>query len=275
MTFRIAQVSDTHLSDDKPYFIDNFRRIGRAIGETQPDLVLSTGDMSLDGASNESDLAAARALHDELGLPVRFLAGNHDVGDSPDSPSDGEPTIDDDLRARYCAHFGADFWSFDVPGWRLLAVNAQLLGSPLAASRDQDAAIANAVADLGMRKLALLVHKPLFDQSADERAITVRFINPEPRAALLAALGDAALALVVSGHVHQFRETRCCGSRHVWGPSTGFVIPDHIQPRYGLKEVGWVEHRLEPDGGHASRLMRVAGAPTFNIADFPEVYGPL
>jgi 3',5'-cyclic-AMP phosphodiesterase len=273
MSFRIAQISDTHLSRDKPFFVDNFSAIGEALRRERPDLVLNTGDMSLDGASRASDLAAARDLHDELGLPVRFLAGNHDLGDSPDSRAHGEPTIDEPRRARYLAHFGADFWTLDLPGWRLLAINAQLLDSDLAACQEQDEAIAHAVTDLGARQLALLVHKPLFDQAAGETEIGGRFINPGPRAALLASLGDVAPALVVCGHVHQFRETRPNGSRHVWGPSTGFVIPDRIQPRYGLKEVGWVEHRLEPDGRHASELRRVSGAPTLDIDDFPDAYG--
>ncbi|HEV7546689.1 MAG TPA: metallophosphoesterase, partial [Reyranella sp.] len=70
MTFRIAQISDTHLSGDKPFFVDNFVRIGEALRDDRPDLVLNSGDIALDGASNESDLAAARALHDGLDLPV-------------------------------------------------------------------------------------------------------------------------------------------------------------------------------------------------------------
>jgi len=90
MTFRIAQISDTHLSDTKPFFVDNFVRVGEALRESKPDLVLNSGDITLDGASRESDLAAARVLHDSLGLPVRFLPGNHDLGDSQDSPSRGE-----------------------------------------------------------------------------------------------------------------------------------------------------------------------------------------
>ena len=81
--------------------------------------------------------------------------------------------------------------------------------------------------------------------------------------------------LVVSGHVHQFRDSWPGGQHHVWGPSTGFVIPDRVQPYYGLKEVGWVEHRLEPDGTHQCRLVVVPGVPTLNIADFPQVYGPI
>ena len=120
MTFRIAQISDTHLSDDKPFFVDNFVRIGEALRADRPDLVLNSGDIALDGASRESDLAAARALHDGLDLPVRFLPGNHDIGDCQDAPAHGEGTIDAERRARYVAHFGTDWWTLDVPGWRLL-----------------------------------------------------------------------------------------------------------------------------------------------------------
>lgn len=275
MAFRIAQISDTHLSDDKPFFVDNFVRIGEALRISDPDLVLNTGDISLDGASSESDLAAARALHDGLGLPVQFLPGNHDLGDSQDAPSHGEGAIDATRRARYLSHFGADWWSIDVPGWRLLGINAQLLGSDLEAARHQDNDVARAIAGLGRRRLALFLHKPLFDRAVDETAITGRFVNPGPRQLLLTLLDGVMPALVACGHVHQFRETWADGVRHVWGTSTAFVIPDSRQPRYGVKEVGYVEHTLEPDGTHASQLVRVPGVPTLDIAGFPAAYGPL
>ena len=48
----------------------------------------------------------------------------------------------------------------------------------------------------------------------------------------------------------------------MWAPSTGYVIPDRRQPLYGLKQVGYVEHRLEPDGRHESRLVQVPGMAT-------------
>lgn len=273
MTFRIAQISDTHLSAHKPFFVDNFVRIGKALRDDAPDLVLNSGDITLDGASDESDLAAARALHDELGLAVRFLPGNHDLGDCQDAPSHGEGAIDDERRGRYVSHFGADWWTLDVPSWRLLGLNAQLLGSDLAETGEQDRAISAAAATLGDRKLALFLHKPLFDREVGETEITGRFVNPAPRHALLASLGDAAPVLIACGHVHQYRETWSAGASHVWGTSTAFVLPDRVQPRYGIKEVGYVEHRLEPDGTHASRLLRVPGVPTLDIADFPGAYG--
>jgi 3',5'-cyclic AMP phosphodiesterase CpdA len=275
MTFRIAQISDTHLSDDKPFFVDNFVRIGEALRTARPDLVLNSGDISLDGASSETDLMAARALHDGLDLPVRFLPGNHDLGDSQDAPSHGEGAIDATRRARYLSHFGADWWVVDVPGWRLLGINAQLLGSDLDAAEHQEDDVVTAIASLGQRRLALFLHKPLFDRTVDETAITGRFVNPVPRRLLLMSLGGVMPSLVACGHVHQYRETWSAGVRHVWGTSTAFVIPDARQPRYGVKEVGYVEHLLEPDGSHESRLVRVPGVPTLDIAEFPAAYGPL
>jgi hypothetical protein len=206
---------------------------------------------------------------------MRFLPGNHDIGDCQDAPAHGEGTIDAARRERYLRHFGADWWSFDVPGWRLLGVNAQLLGSDLSVAHEQDAAIAEAAASLGPRRLALFLHKPMFDRDVGETEITGRFVNPAPRQRLVALLGGAVPALVACGHVHQYRSTEAAGTRHIWATSTAFVLPDRLQPRYGTKEVGYVEHRLEPDGGHDSRLMRVAGVRTLNIADFPDAYGPL
>ena len=273
MTFRIAQISDTHLSAEKPFFVGNFERIGEALRAARPDLVLTSGDISLSGKSRENDLSAARALHEAIGLPVRFLPGNHDLGDSQDFAAHGAAVVTDERRARYLAHFGADFWTLDVPGWRLLAINTQLLGSDLAAVADQEDAIVEATASLGA--LALFLHMPLFDKTADEPAMTGRFVDPAPRRALLARLRSAPPALIASGHVHQYRGSWSDGARHVWAPSTGYVIPDRRQPLYGLKQVGYVEHRLESDGRHESRLVQVPGMATLNIADFPEAYGPI
>jgi Icc protein len=273
MTFRIAQISDTHLSEARPFFVDNFVHVGEALRASRPDLVLNSGDVSLDGASQEADLVAGRRLHDELDLPLRFLPGNHDLGDAQETASHGEAPIDSDRRERYVRHFGADWWSFDVPGWRVLGINAQLLGSDLPAAEEQHAEVSDSVAGLGSRKIALFLHKPLFDQAAVETKISNRFLTLAQRGRLSAMLG-AAPALIASGHIHQYRTTTSDGSHHVWAPSTAFVLPERIQPLYGLKKVGYVEHALEADGTHASRMVEVPGAVTIDIMALPRIYGP-
>lgn len=273
MTFRIAQISDTHLGRAKPHFVPSFRKVVEHVNALDPDLVVNSGDMSLDGAGDEQDLAEARRLHAGIAAPLRFLPGNHDLGEGRDAPVPaGHPVIAAERRERYCRHFGADFWCEDAGGWRILAINALLLGSGLAAAAAQLRFVAEAASTVGSRPLALFLHKPLFDLSCEEDVIGGRFVNPAARRELFAALGDAAPALVASGHVHQFRALEKDGAHHVWAPSTAFIFPDAMQPRYGVKELGYVEHVLEPDGVHASRFVAVPGVVTCDILDHRDAY---
>jgi hypothetical protein len=133
--------------------------------------------------------------------------------------------------------------------------------------------VRHAAATSAERRIALFVHKPLFDVSPDETAVTGRFVNPAARQQLLAAFAQRRPALVLSGHVHQYRDTGSGDMHCVWCPSTGFIIPDARQPRYGEKEVGYLEHRFEPNGGHASHLVRAPDLKRLDITDFAEAYG--
>jgi hypothetical protein len=60
-------------------------------------------------------------------------------------------------------------------------------------------------------------------------------------------LGAVDLRLVASGHVHQRRDFTFGHTRHVWAPSAGFIVPDSRQDVIGIKEVGLVEYRFQPD----------------------------
>ena len=60
-------------------------------------------------------------------------------------------------------------------------------------------------------------------------------------------LGSVDWRLVASGHVHQRRDFTHARVRHVWAPSAGFVISDKRQEVIGIKEVGLVEYRFQPD----------------------------
>lgn len=274
MTFRIAQISDTHLSSERPFFVGSFARVAAHLTDDPPDLVINSGDMALDGPGRESDLAEARALHDAIGSPCRFIPGNHDCGENQDAPVHAAlHPITTRLRERYLKHFGDDFWQLDVPGWRLIGLNAQLLGSDLVEAGEQTHFLQDAFDGCGDRRIALFTHKPLFHLSPDEVDIGGRFINPEPRRQLMDIIGMNPPSLVCSGHVHQYFANHAHGTEHVWAPSTGFVIPDERQPTYGLKQTGYVAHRLEADGTHGSAFVAVPDLPTFSIADFPQAYG--
>lgn len=47
-----------------------------------------------------------------------------------------------------------------------------------------------------------------------------------------------ALRVVVAGHTHQYLDTTQDGVRHMWMPSSGFVLPDQMQARVAEKVVG-------------------------------------
>ena len=65
----------------------------------------------------------------------------------------------------------------------------------------------------------------------------------------LTQISDRAvdLRLIASGHVHQRRDFTYRHIRHVWAPSAGFIISDKRQERIGIKRVGFVEYRFQPD----------------------------
>ncbi len=275
MVFRIAQVSDTHLSATKPFFVSNFRRISDAIACAAVDLVVNTGDISLNGADVDADLAEARRLHAVFSAPVRFIPGNHDIGDNQDVPGAHGGAITAERRDRYVNHFGTDWWRMDIPGWRIIGVNAQLFGADLHAADEQERFLENAASSSGALSVALFVHKPLFDVREDEDAVGGRFLNPKPRHRLLSSLDPVRPALVACGHVHQYRRTTTGNAWHVWAPSSAYFIPDSRQTRYGVKEVGYVIHELHEGGTHHSRFAKAPGTEDLCIADFPEAYGPI
>lgn len=273
MTVHVAQISDTHLSEAKPFFNANFARLGEALREAAVDLVINSGDVSLDGADLDADLRRAHALHEALGLDWLAIPGNHDIGDSQGIGS--KQPIDEDRRARYRAVFGEDYWSHDIPGWRLIGVNAQLTGSNLSADADQSDFVRHAASTAKGRSIALFVHKPLYDASPAETALGGRFLPPAARGGLFSTLGGASLRLVACGHVHQFRDTNDGGWRDVWAPSTAFILPDFVQPTYGSKVVGYVDHAFHADGTVESRLVRPPGMTEHSIETIPEAYGDL
>ena len=75
-----------------------------------------------------------------------------------------------------------------------------------------------------------------------------------PRSRLVEMLGSVDLRLVASGHVHQRRDFTYRHVRHIWAPSAGFIISDARQEVIGVKEVGLVEYRFQPDSFEVRHL---------------------
>lgn len=102
------------------------------ITESTPDLVVHLGDITADGVSDPAELDAAFAIFAALARPMRFLPGNHDIGDNPlETGPPPEHPLDLGRRAHYRRVFGPDRWALEAGAWRIVGLNAQLFGTCL------------------------------------------------------------------------------------------------------------------------------------------------
>ncbi|MHC1943192.1 metallophosphoesterase [Bradyrhizobium sp. UFLA06-06] len=249
--FRLTQISDTHLARRFRPLIDNFHRVSEHIDATRPDLVLNSGDVSFDGPTSRDDLAFAKELHNALPVDCLYLPGNHDIGDNPTAvgaPPTQPPT--EETRGAFTSVLGEDRWHFDAAGWCFIGLNSLIMNTGLDSEAEQFDWLAGALDKAVGRPVALFLHKPLYlDLPYDaERAETaIRFVPQPARRRLIEMFGKVDWRLVGSGHVHQRRDYTFEHVRHIWAPSAGFVISDARQEVIGIKEVGLVEYRFQPD----------------------------
>jgi 3',5'-cyclic AMP phosphodiesterase CpdA len=249
--FRLTQISDTHLARRLQKLTDNFHRVSEHIDATRPDLIVNTGDLSFDAPTSPDDLKFAKELHDALPVPCRHLPGNHDVGDNPTAvgAAPNRPASEQE-RQKYLAVIGEDRWRFDAAGWCFIGLNSLIMNTGIESEAGQFDWLAAELGRVNGRPVALFLHKPLFLDAPDdaETAETaIRYVPQPRRRNLIEMFAAVDLRLVASGHIHQRRDFTFGHARHVWAPSTSFVLPERIQPIIGTKEVGLVEYRFQPD----------------------------
>ena len=249
--FRLTQISDTHLARRLQKLTDNFHRVSEHIDATRPDLVINSGDLAFDAPTSRSDLEFARELHDALPVPCRHLPGNHDIGDNPTAvgPIPKQPATEQ-TRHNYLAVIGEDRWRFDEAGWCFIGLNSLIMNTGIESEAEQFDWLKSELSKTNGKPVALFLHKPLFLNTPEDPEIEVSAIRyiPQPRRkGLIEMLSTVDLRLVASGHVHQRRDFTFGHTRHVWAPSTGFIIPERMQPIIGIKETGLVEYRFAPD----------------------------
>ncbi len=268
---RVVQISDTHLSPGKRHFASNWEPLLAWVKSQKPDLVIHTGDVTVDGADVEEDMTYCAAALPALRAPVFCVPGNHDVGEanSPFQPVNGERI------ARWRRHFGPDYWSHDIDRWRLVGLNSLVLGSGDPEEERQFAWLERTFEEREGRRVAWFMHQPLFVAVPEEGDTGYWGVKPAPRARLLKLIDRHEVALVASGHLHKANDHHVNGTRFIWGPSSGFVVGPDLQPEMaGEKRLGAVHYDFGPDGFTAA-ISDVEGLHTFYIDDVVhEVYPP-
>jgi 3',5'-cyclic AMP phosphodiesterase CpdA len=267
---RIIQISDTHLSPGKTHFADNWPPLAAWVRDQRADLIIHTGDVTVDGAELEADLCYAAELMRDLGVPLRAVPGNHDVGDAGHSH---QPVTDERL-ARWRAYFGPDRWIEDIAGFRLIGLNAMLLGSGHPEEPVQSAWLEDAMAGAAGRCIAWFLHRPLFLDSSAEGDTGYWSVKPQPRAALIALVQQYSVSPVASGHLHRAHQAMHDGTLYVWAPASAFLVGPgmNVPPMAGANRLGAVLYELDGDA-FAANIVDVPGLSPHWIDDVVgEVY---
>jgi Icc protein len=266
MALRILHVSDSHLGPGVPYADEHWAAVVAHVASTRPDLVVHTGDLSVNGANGRADLAHSRARLDDLVVPWLALPGNHDIGDVDDE----EHPVDDDRRARWTELIGDLRFSRTIDGWRLVGADIQTLSSVSAEGDEHWAWLASELD--GDQLAALFLHRPLhpWGDAHDEPR---RYVVEPHRSRLGALVAKGNVRLVASGHVHQHLVAAHDGVTHVWAPSSWAVLPDAIQPDIGSKQTGVIDITLHDDATVGVTFVRPAGMVDAVIGEtFPSPY---
>lgn len=244
-SIRIAHISDTHLSRKRAYFMDNWDVLVDTLSASPPDLIVSSGDLSFDGAGDDDDLAFACQEHDRLPVPWISIPGNHDIGESQLALRNKQP-VNDERIARWRRHVGAQWWQRDVGAWLLVGIDTSLLGSDRPEEEEQNRFIESTLAAKGDRPVLLFQHMPPYLTEPDDAAATALAVPFPVREAHLRRLRDGGVRVVACGHVHVYRQLTYAGMDIVWAPCTSFVnIVQQQQAGRGVPRAGYVEWTLE------------------------------
>src|SRR4051812_38906340 len=100
------QISDSHVGFDKPANPDALSTLREAIAKikampAKPSFMIHTGDIS--HLSKEKEFDDAEQIIREVGVPVFYVPGEHDL-------------LDEENGKAYLARYGAGYYSFDRDG---------------------------------------------------------------------------------------------------------------------------------------------------------------
>jgi len=234
---RIALVSDTHtnrrFSDpDQGRYKGHLDQVIAQVNDAKVDLVLIAGDLTQGGLPTEMEDFTQQIK--AFTAPVRYVPGNHDVGDKhlTSKPGAGVTT---ERVTRFEQRLGASWWSAAFgrrPGVRVIGLNSSLLGSGLPKEASQWAFLEQELTRPDAPPTLLLMHYPPFLKTADEPGGDYWNIEPAPRARLLDLIRrpQSHVIGILTGHLHRGNDVHFGAIRIVTTPPVSFGLPPGKQP---------------------------------------------
>ena len=234
---RIALLADTH-TNRKSADPDQRRYKGRLdqaiaqVNEANVDVVLIAGDLTQGGGRGEAEDFAAQIKG--VTPPVRYVPGNHDVGDKHLEAKPGVG-VTSARAAQFEKRLGPCWWTAKfgaAENVRVIGINASLLGSGLPEEAAQWTFLEQELARARAPRTLLLMHYPPFLKTPEEAGGDYWNVEPEPRGRLLALLErpEACVIGVLTGHLHRSNDVRLGTIRIVTTPPISFGLPPEKQP---------------------------------------------
>ncbi|TPK16963.1 metallophosphoesterase [Mesorhizobium sp. B2-5-7] len=265
---KIVQITDTHFSPTKPHFNGNWEPLAAWIAQSGADLVIHTGDLSVDGADKDDDIGFSMELMREISVPMLLVPGNHDVGHLPGSLQ----PVNAERLERWRRLVGPDYWTEDAGNWRFIGLDSLLMGFDDAEEEAQFEWLRAALESRGGRRVALFAHKPLFIDEPGEGDTGYWSVRPAQRQRLYDLIGANDVALFASGHLHRAWQGKYENTALVWGPSAAFVVGDMERDMPGERLLGAVVHEF--DDTVTSEIVAVPGMTVHVLDDVVEEVYP-
>ncbi|MDM9646612.1 metallophosphoesterase [Rhizobium sp. S163] len=265
---KIIHITDTHLSPNKPHFNGNWAPLVRWIEETGADLIVHTGDLSVDGADKDEDLTFSMELMRQVSIPMLIVPGNHDVGHLPGS---AQP-VNAERLARWRNLVGPDYFAQDIGNWRIIGLNSLLMGFEDAEEQAQFDWLQKTLAERGERRVAIFAHKPLFVDDANEGDTGYWSVRSTQRRKLYDLIAAHDVALFGSGHLHWTWKGEFGQTSVVWAPPTAFILDTMEREMPGERLVGAAVHELGDDV--TTELVAVPGMTAYFLDDVVEEVYP-
>jgi alkaline phosphatase D len=225
----VVQISDIHLNPADAEQRERFDVVWQSVQRQQPDIIIASGDVSEDGFKADGMFEQIKTLLDQTNAPVHVIPGNHDVGEP-----DGQMKVTDEYLDNWRNAFGNDRFAVQRNGWTLIGLNSQIVGSERPEEAEQLEWLDEQLA--GADRVAIFLHQPPYVHQPDESFGDMSDywgLRTPARFDMLKRFNLPQVKLIASGHVHWYRAFNVGARRHVWCPSTSFIVDDAKFPPDG------------------------------------------
>lgn len=277
--FSFAVIADTHTRPEEgdlssPWQVnalanDRCRYVTALLNRLRPAFVVHLGDVvhpvpalpTYGGAAQ-----AALAMFAGLDCEIRYIPGNHDVGDKPFKAMPAAAVTDEGV-ALYERYFGAPFSAFEHGDCRFVLINSPVLNSGLTAEEEQRAWLETELSAAGGKRVFLFTHYPPYILDRGEPPNYDNIDEPQ-RSWLLSLVETCGVEALFAGHVHNFFYHRHGVTDCYLLPATSFFRQDYAElfrieaaPEHGrndAEKLGFFMVDVYPDG-HVARCLRTNG----------------